>query len=157
MGRPLKKDRMSGLAGAFGGSGIAGNLAVTAYRPFGGAKVDSTVAYVVSQRATNLYKVHLEDSTEVVMQLKAVAPGTLANDNASGVGEFCVQMILDDSTVAYVSKFFNNTVHYKLADGTTGTVKYTLGSEGTDETKAAALTADEVAQGKDRTGTIDVR
>ena len=152
MGRPLKKDRMSGLAGAFGGTGIAGNLAVTAYRPFGGSKVDSTVAYVVSQRATNLYKVHLEDSTEVVMQLKAVAPGTLAANNASGHGEFCVQMILDDSTVAYVSKFFNNTVHYKLADGTTGTVKYTLGSEGTDETKA-----DTVASGLARTGTIDVR
>ena len=145
MGRPLKKDRMSGLAGAFGGTGIAGNLAVTAYRPFGGAKVDSTVAYVISQRATNLYKIHLEDSTEVVMQLKAVGPGTLANDNASGVGEFCVQMILDDSTVAYVSKFFNNTVHYVTAGGVTGSVKYTLGAEGTDENKVAGL------------GSIDVR
>ena len=136
MGRPLRKDRMSGTGfhtGSEFAADVAGNLAVTAYRPFGGSKVDSTVAYVVSQRATNLYKVHLEDSTEVVMQLKAVAPGTLANDNASGLGEFCVQMILDDSTVAYVSKFFNNTVHYVQADGTTGSKPYTLKAEGTDE------------------------
>jgi len=139
MGRPLKKDRMSGLAGAFGGQ-TSGNLAVTAYRPFGGAKVDSTVAYVVSQRATNLYKIHLEDSTEVVMQLKAVAPGTLANDNASGLGEFCVQMVLDDSTTVYVSKFYNNTVHYTTTGGATGTVKYTLGSEATDRDIAATDT-----------------
>ena len=145
MGRPLKKDRMSGLAGAFGGTGIAGNLAVTAYRPFGGAKVDSTVAYVVSQRSSSSFKIHLEDSTEVVMQLKAVAPGSLANDNVSGLGEFCVQMILDDSTVAYVSKFFNNTVHYVTAGGVAGSVKYTLGAEGTDENKVSGL------------GSIDVR
>ena len=137
MGRPLKKDRMSGLAGAFGGTGIAGNLAVTAYRPFGGAKVDSTVAYVVSQRSSSSFKIHLEDSTEVVMQLKAVAPGSLANDNSSSLGEFCVQMILDDSTVAYVSKFFNNTVHYVTAGGVVGSVKYTLGAEGTDEGKVS--------------------
>ena len=145
MGRPLKKDRMSGLAGAFGGTGIAGNLAVTAYRPFGGAKVDSTVAYVISQRSSSSFKIHLEDSTEVVMQLKAVAPGSLANDNVSGLGEFCVQMILDDSTVAYVSKFFNNTVHYVTAGGVAGSVKYTLGAEGTDENKVSGL------------GSIDVR
>ena len=143
---------MSGDANVFGGTGLAGNLAVTAYRPFGGAKVDSTVAYVVSQRATNLYKIHLEDSTEVVMQIKAVAPGTLANDNVSSHGEFCVQVILDDSTVAYVEKFYNNTVHYVTAGGATGTVKFTLGAEGTDETKAAT-----VATGLARTGTIDVR
>ena len=130
---------MSGLAGAFSGQ-TSGTLAVTAYRPFGGAKVDSTVAYVVSQRATNLYKIHLEDSTEVVMQLKAVAPGTLANDNASGLGEFCVQMVLDDSTTVYVSKFYNNTVHYTTTGGATGTVKYTLGSEATDRDIAATDT-----------------
>jgi hypothetical protein len=75
----------------------------------------------------------LEDSTEVVMQLKAVAPGSLANDNSSSLGEFCVQVILDDSTVAYVSKFFNNTVHYVQADGTTGSKPYSLKAEGTDE------------------------
>tara|TARA_B110000483_G_C17935964_1_gene442674 strand:- start:28 stop:474 length:447 start_codon:yes stop_codon:yes gene_type:complete len=142
MGRPLRKDRMSGTGfhtGSEFAADVAGNIAVTAYRPFGGSKVDSTVSYVVSQRATNLYKIHLEDSTEVVMQLKAVAPGTLANDNASSLGEFCVQMILDDSTVAYVSKFFNNTVHYVTAGGVTGSVKYSLGTEGTDENKVAGL------------------
>jgi len=142
MGRPLRKDRMSGTGfhtGSEFAADVAGNIAVTAYRPFGGSKVDSTVSYVVSQRATNLYKIHLEDSTEVVMQLKAVAPGTLANNNASSLGEFCVQMILDDSTVAYVSKFFNNTVHYVTAGGVTGSVKYSLGTEGTDENKVAGL------------------
>ena len=114
-------------------SDVAGNLAVTAYRPFAGSKVDSTVAYIVSQRSSTKFKIHLEDSTEVVMQLKAVAPGSLANDNASSLGEFCVQVILDDSTVAYVSKFFNNTVHYVTAGGVTGSKPYTLGAEGTDE------------------------
>ena len=114
-------------------SDVAGNIAVTAYRPFGGSKVDSTVAYIVSQRGSKLFKIHLEDSTEVVMQLKAVAPGSLANDNSSSLGEFCVQVILDDSTVAYVSKFFNNTVHYVTAGGVTGSKPYTLKAEGTDE------------------------
>jgi hypothetical protein len=136
MGRPIRKDKMSGAANIFGGD-ISGNIAVTAYRPFGGSKVDSTVAYVVSQRSSSSFKIHLEDSTEVVMQLKAVAPGSLANDNVSGLGEFCVQMILDDSTVAYVSKFFNNTVHYVTAGGVVGSVKYTLGAEGTDEGKVS--------------------
>ena len=46
-------------------------------------------------------------------------------------------MILDDSTVAYVSKFFNNTVHYVTAGGVVGSVKYTLGAEGTDEGKVS--------------------
>jgi len=136
MGRPIKSSKMSGTgfhSGSEHASTLSGNLAVTAYRPFGGSKVDSTVAYIVSQRGSNLFKIHLEDSTEVVMQLKAVAPGSLANDDASGLGQFCVQVILDDSTVAYVSKFFNNTVHYVQADGTTGSKPYTLKAEGTDE------------------------
>jgi len=114
-------------------SDVAGNIAVTAYRPFGGSKVDSTVAYIVSQRGSKLFKIHLEDSTEVVMQLKAVAPGSLANDNSSSLGEFCVQVILDDSTVAYVERFYNNTVHYVTAGGVTGSKPYTLKAEGTDE------------------------
>jgi hypothetical protein len=136
MGRPIKSSKMSGTGfhtGSEHASTLSGNLAVTAYRPFGGSKVDSTVAYIVSQRGSNLFKIHLEDSTEVVMQLRAVAPGSLANDDASGLGQFCVQVILDDSTVAYVSKFFNNTVHYVQADGTTGSKPYTLKAEGTDE------------------------
>ena len=131
MGRPIKRSKMGGDVG-FGGA-LSGKIAVTAYRPFGGSKVDSVVAYIVSQRSSRLFKIHLEDSSEVVMQLKAVAPGSLANDNVSSVGEFCVQIILDDSTVAYVSKFFNNTVHYVTAGGAEGSKPYTLGAEGSDE------------------------
>ena len=131
MGRPIKRNKMGGDVG-FGGA-LSGKIAVTAYRPFGGSKVDSVVAYIVSQRSSRLFKIHLEDSSEVVMQLKAVAPGSLANDNVSSVGEFCVQIILDDSTVAYVSKFFNNTVHYVTAGGAEGSKPYTLGAEGSDE------------------------
>ena len=123
---------MSGDANAFGGN-LSGNIAVTAYRPLGGAKVDSTVAYVVSQRGSSLFKIHLEDSTEAVYELKAVAPGSLANTS----NQFCVQMILNDSTVAYVSKFFNNTAHYVTAAGVTGSTKYTLGTEATDGDKIA--------------------
>ena len=144
MGRPVKKSRMSGGANDFGGN-LSGKLAVTAYRPYGGAKVDSTTAYIVNQRGSKKFKLHLEDSSEVVMLLKAVAPASLANDNATGYGEFCVQVILNDSTVAYVEKFYNNTVHYVTAAGATGTVKYTLGAEGSDEGAVANL------------GSIDVR
>ena len=70
--------------------------------------------------------------------MKAVAPASLANDNASSLGEFCVQVILNDSTVAYVSKFFNNTVHYVTAGGVSGSTKYNLGTEGTDEAQAGS-------------------
>jgi hypothetical protein len=144
MGRPIKESKMGSSVG-FGGN-LSGKLAVTAYRPFGGAKVDSTTAYIVNQRGSKKFKIHLEDSSEEVMLLKAVAPGSLANDNVNGLGEFCVQVILDDSTVAYVEKFYNNTIHYVEADGTTtGTVKYTLGAEGSDEGAVANL------------GSIDVR
>ena len=48
-------------------------------------------------------------------------------------------MILDDSTVAYVEKFFNNTVHYVTAAGATGTIKYQLNTEGTDEAKVSGV------------------
>jgi hypothetical protein len=147
MGRPIKKTKMS-IDNTLSGTNeaLSGKLAVTAYRPYGGAKVDSTTAYIVSQRGSKKFKIHLEDSTEETMLLKAVAPGSLANDNVNGMGEFCVQVILDDSTVAYVEKFYNNTIHYVESDGTTtGTVKYTLGAEGTDEGAVANL------------GSIDVR
>ena len=63
------------------------------------------------------------------MLLKAVAPGSLANDNVNGMGEFMVQVTLDDSTVAYVEKFYNNTVHYVDASGNTGSVPYSLGTD----------------------------
>ena len=114
-------------------SGAAGNIAVTAYRPYGGSKNDSTTAYIISQRGSKLFKISLEDSTNAVYQLKAVAPASLANDNASSLGEFCVQVILNDSTVAYVEKFYNNIVHYVTAAGATGSIPYTLGAEGSDE------------------------
>mgnify|MGYP006919732538 CR=1 FL=1 len=128
MGRPIKKNKMSGGANDFGGD-LTGKLAVTAYRPFGGAKVDSTTAYIVNQRGSKKFKIHMDDSSEAVLKLVAVAPGSLANDDASGLGQFCVQIILDDSTVAYVSKFFNRTVHYVTAGGATGRSKYTLGTD----------------------------
>jgi hypothetical protein len=64
-----------------------------------------------------------------VLTLTAKAPGSLTN------GEFCVQIILDDSTVAYASKIFNNTVHYVTAASATGSTKYSLSSEGADEGK----------------------
>jgi hypothetical protein len=144
MGRPIKKSRLASGANDFGGN-LSGKIAVTAYRPFGGSKVDSTTAYIVSQRASKLFKIHLEDSTETVMKLVAVAPGSLANNDVSGIGQFCVQVTLSDSTTAYVEKFYNNIVHYKTAAGATGFVKYSLGSEGTDEQATANL------------GSIDVR
>ena len=153
MGRPVKKSKMSvdnTLAGTNGS--LSGKLAVTAYRPYGGAKVDSTTAYIVAQRSSKKFKIHLEDSSEVIMKLVAVAPGSLANNDASGLGQFCVQVTLDDSTVGYVEKFYNNTVHYVTAAGDTGTVKYTLGAEGSDEQKPGTVTAPE-----SRSGSIDVR
>ena len=148
MGRPIQKKKMAGEGlhtGSEYASELSSKLAVTAYRPFGGSKVDSTTAYIVNQRGSKKFKIHLEDSTEAVLLLKAVAPASLAGDNATGFGEFCVQVILDDSTVAYVEKFYNNTIHYVTAAGATGRVKYTLGSEGTDEGAVANL------------GSIDVR
>ena len=124
MGRPIKKSKLSGASGAFGGD-FAGKIAVTAYRPSGGSKVDSTPAYIVSQRGSKLFKIHLEDSTEAVYELKAVSPGNLGNSS----NQFMVQVTLDDSTVAYVEKFYNNTVHYVDSGGNTGTVPYSLGTD----------------------------
>jgi len=134
MGRPIKKSKMAGTS-----SGAAGQIAVTAYRASGGSKVDSTTAYIISQRGSRLFKISLEDSSTGVYCLKAVAPGSLTASPPSGsAGEFCVQMILNDSTVAYVEKFYNNTVHYVDASGNTGVTKYTLGTEGTDEGQAGS-------------------
>ena len=87
-----------------------------------------------------MFKISLEDSSTGVYCLKAVAPGSLTATPPNGsAGEFCVQMILDDSTVAYVEKFFNNTVHYVTAAGATGTIKYQLNTEGTDEAKVSGV------------------
>jgi len=145
MGRPIKKSRMSGTGyhqGTEHQSSLAGNIAVTAYRPSGGSLVNSTTAYVVSQRGSKLFKIQLDDSSEAVYELKAVAPASLANTS----NQFCVQVILNDSTVAYVEKFYNATIHYVTAAGAAGTCTYTLGAEGTDEAKAGS-----------GAGSIDVR
>ena len=124
MGRPIRKDKISGASGAFGGD-LSGKIAVTGYRPSGGSLVSSTTAYIVAQRGSRIFKIHLDDSSEAVYELKAVAPASLANTS----NQFCVQITLDDSTVAYVEKFYNNTVHYVTAAGASGSVPYSLGTD----------------------------
>ena len=121
MGRPIKKSK---FVSSFGGT-TAAKIAVTGYRPTGGSLVSSAIAYIVSQRGSKLFKIHLEDSTEAVYELKAVAPASLANTSI----QFCVQITLDDSSVAYVEKFYNNTVHYVTAAGAAGSVPCTLGTD----------------------------
>ena len=125
----------------FGGA-LSGKIAVTAYRPSGGSKVDSTTAYIVSQRGSKLFKIHLDDSSEAVYELKAVAPASLANTS----NQFCVMVTLNDSSRVYVEKFYNRTIHYVDTSGNAGTCTYSLGTEGTDEDKAGA-----------GVGSIDVR
>ena len=137
MGRPIKKTRMtldvsSNKAGA-------NTIQVSAYFPVGSSLQTDALSYVVNQRGSRQFKIHQgSDSSEAVYTLKAVAPASLT------AGKFCVQVILDDSTVAYVNKFYNRTVHYVTAAGAAGTCTYTLGTEGTDEQKTAG------------TGSIDV-
>jgi len=147
MGRPIKKSKLAGSD-----SGKAGNIAVTAYRPSGGAKVDSTTAYIISQRGSRLFKISLDDSSTGVYCLKAVAPGSLSATPPNGsAGEFCVQVILNDSTVAYVEKFYNNTIHWVDASGNTGHSFYSLGTEGTDEGGGAGASTEGI-----KSGSIDV-
>ncbi len=106
--------------------GTTASIAVSVYRT-GGSNVTGTGSYIVSQRGSKQFKVHLNDSSEEVMTL--VALGTLTDN-----GTFNVKVILDDSTVAYVEKFYNNTIHYVDSGGNTGTVPYSLGTdEATDE------------------------
>ena len=132
MGRPVKKSRFGNTAGDFE---VTGAFATGTVQPDGtGAEAASTVSgnYIVAQRSSTRFKVNFtsaDGSTrlEQILDLKPVATGSLAN------GQFCIQIILDDSTVAYASKIFNNTVHYKTAGGVTGSVKYSLSAEGEDE------------------------
>ena len=145
MGRPIKKSRMSGTGyhqGTQHQASLASNIAVTGYRPKSGSLVSSTTAYIVSQRGSRIFRIQLDDSSEAVYELKAVAPGSLANTS----NQFCVQVILNDSTVGYVDRFYNRTIHYVTAAGAAGTCTYTLGVEGTDEAKAGS-----------GVGSIDVR
>ena len=132
MGRPVKKSRFGNTAGDFE---VTGAFATGTVQPDGsGAEAVSTASgnYIVSQRSSTRYKVNFtsaDGSTRLtqVLDLKPVATGSLTN------GQFCIQIILDDSTVAYASKIFNNTVHYVTAGSVTGSVKYSLSSEGEDE------------------------
>ena len=120
-------------------SGSAGNIAVTAYRASGASLTNSTTAYIISQRGSSMFKISLEDSSTGVYCLKAVAPASLSATPPNGAaGVFCVQVILNDSTVAYVEKFYNSTIHYVTAAGAAGSCTYTLGNEGTDEGQAGS-------------------
>ena len=131
MGRPIRRDRMQPRRDT-GPTGTSGRIAVTAYRT-GGSTTSSTTAYIVAQRGSKRFKIHLEDSSESVYTLVAVAPGSLDTN-----GTFCVQLILNDSTVAYAEKFYNRTIHYVTAAGAAGTCTYTLGAEGSDEGQAGS-------------------
>jgi len=132
MGRPVKKSRFGSTAGDFE---VTGAFSTNAVQPDGtGAEAASTASgnYIVSQRGSQKFLINFlstDASTrlEQVLQLTAVAPGSLT------AGQFCVQVILDDSTVAYVSKFFNRTVHYVTAAGATGSIPYVMLTEATDE------------------------
>jgi len=138
MGRPVKKSRFGNSAGDFE---VSGAFATGTVQPDGtGAEAASTTSgnYIVAQRSSTRFKVNFtsaDGSTrlEQILDLKPVATGSLTN------GQFCIQIILDDSTVAYASKIFNNTVHYKTAGGDTGSVKYSLSAEGTDEQKVTGV------------------
>ena len=134
MGRPVKKSRFGNSAGDFE---VSGAFATGTVQPDGtGAEAVSTVSgnFIVAQRSSTRFKVNFtsaDGSTRLIqiLDLTPVAPGSLT------AGQFCLQIILDDSTVAYAAKIFNRTVHYKTAGGTTGSVKYSLSAEGTDEGK----------------------
>jgi len=138
MGRPVKKSRFGSDAGDFE---VTGAFSTEATQPDGsGAEAVSTASgnYIVSQRSSKQFKVNFlsaDGSTRLtqVLTLTPVATGSLV------AGQFCVQIILDDSTVAYASKIFNNTVHYVTAGGVTGSVKYSLSAEGTDEEKVSGV------------------
>jgi len=138
MGRPVKKSRFGSDAGDFE---VTGAFSTEATQPDGtGAESVSTASgnFIVSQRSSTRFKVNFlsaDGSTRLiqVLDLKPVATGSLA------AGQFCIQIILDDSTVAYAAKIFNRTVHYKTAGGVTGSVKYSLSSEGADEAKVTGV------------------
>lgn len=125
MGRPLNKSRMSVTTG---GQGVAGKIEVTGYFPAAGSLLEDDNAYIVSQRSSRKFKIHQADSTLEVMTLTPELPATLT------AGQFCVKVRLDDSTVAFVAKFYNNVVTFKRSDGTFGKAKYTLGSAAAEDT-----------------------
>ena len=133
MGRPIKQTRMRSSGTLLRGSNT---IQVTAYYPVGSSLQTDADSYIMRQRGSTQFKIHQgSDSSTGTYTLTAVAPASLS------AGEFCVQVILSDSTVGYVAKFYNRTVHYVTAAGTTGTATYTLGTEATDEGPGASGTA----------------
>ena len=117
MGRPIKKSK---FVASFGGDTSA-KIAVSNYRT-GGSNTASTTAYIVAQRGSTQFKIHMDDSSEDVFTL--VTDATLTEN-----GTFNVKAVLDDSTVVYVNKFYNNTIHYTKTDGTNGHAPYSLGTD----------------------------
>ena len=110
-----------------GPTGTAGKIEVTAYYPVGGSLQEDDNSFIISQRASRKFKIHQQnDSSDSILILKAVAPASLAE------GEFCVKVLLGDSTVAFVEKFYNNIIHFKTAAGATGFAKYSLGTAGNE-------------------------
>lgn len=115
----------------------AGRLECTAYYPVGGSLQQNDDSYIMRQRGSNKFLVHHPDSTEATYVLKAVAPGSLQP------GEMCVKAVIttDDSTnvIAYVSRFYNRTVHHvhTVAGQTiTSSSKYILGTEANEDSSA---------------------
>ncbi len=137
MGRPIKSTWIGNSAGRIE---VTGAFSTETTQPDGsGAEAVSTVTgqYISAQRSARRFKVvftSTDGSTTLtqVLNLTAVAPASLT------AGQFCVQVILNDSTVAYVSAFYNNTLHYVTAAGATGTCTYSRGVEGTDEAQAGS-------------------
>ena len=80
MGRPIKRSKMGGDVG-FGGA-LGGKIAVSNYRQ-AGSNTASTTAYIVSQRGSKQFKIHLEDSSEAVYTL--VTKATLTDNNTFNV------------------------------------------------------------------------
>jgi hypothetical protein len=139
MGRPVNKNRLSRIDTA----GQTGKIEVTAYYPSGGSLQQDNNAFILSQRGSNKFKIQQADSTVAVYTLKGKAPNELSE------GEFCVKVTIrnDDSSVvqdAYVTRFYNRTVHYAYNNGAnTGSVKYTLGTEaGEDSTVSGSGSID---------------
>ena len=137
MGRPIKSTWIGNAAGRIE---VTGAFSTETTQPDGsGAEAVSTVTgqYISAQRSSSRFKVVFTStdgstSQTQVLDLTAVAPASLT------AGQFCVQIILNDSTVAYVSRFYNSTVHYVEAGGDTGTCTYSRGVEGTDEAQAGS-------------------
>ena len=131
MGRPIKRSRMSDTN--LGPTGTAGKIEVSAYFPTGGSLQQDDNSFIISQRASRKFKIHQQnDSSDQILILKAVAPASLV------AGEFCVKVRLNDSTVAFVDKFYNNIVHFKRTDGSFGFAKYSLGTAAAEDTPGAS-------------------